>query len=195
MKGSACLLAPRGDAFARTLALELASLFDTVTVTDRREEVPPCRLLLIDLDLPSLSPMATEGLAERRLGYTRRPLAPLPFPVLLRPCPMTEWRRAVLAEDTAATVLYANGRLTLPDGGTVLLTEREAALFSLLYEAGGAPVARDALASAVFPGAAEPEGSLTVYIHYLRKKLERNGKKVILAHRGGGYSLRMESLC
>ena len=127
--------------------------------------------------------------------YTRGEIPSLPFPVLGRPFPMEVWRRAVRGEGQGSAVTYADGRLLLPDGSTVVFTGREDALFSLLYEANGAPVARERLAEAVFPDAAEPEKSLNVYIHYLRKKLEGNGRRAILAHRGGGYSLRREALC
>ncbi len=193
--GTVCLLASRDDAFTRTLELELSESFDTVTVAERAENVPPCHLLVLDLDLAALSPSAAEGMAERCLGYTRGAAHPLPFPVLRRPFPMAAWRRAVRCEDREAAATYGGGRILFPDGSAVLLTGREDALFSLLYEANGAPVARERLTAAVFPDAAEPEKSLNVYIHYLRKKIERNGKRAILAHRGGGYSLRREALC
>ncbi len=195
MKGTACLLAARDDPFTRTLELELAECFDAVTVTDRAEGIPPCHLLVLDLDLTLLPPSAVAAMAERCLGYTRGALPSLPFPVLSRPFPMEEWRRAVRAEGKETAATYTNGCILLPDGSVISLTEREDALFLLLYEADGSPVAREHLAEAVFPDAAAPEKCLNVYIHYLRKKLERNGKRAILAHRGGGYSLRREALC
>ena len=195
MKGAACLLAPKGDPFAHTLALELAEIFETVTVTEDAEAIPPCHLAVIDLDLSARTEAVGEGLAERRLGYSRREHTSLPFPFLLRPFAMADFRAAARAENVDAPAAYTGGRLLLPDGSTVLFTEREDALFRLLYEADGRPLGRDLLAATVFPDAAEPEKSLNVYIHYLRKKIERNGQRVILSHRGGGYSLRMESLC
>lgn len=195
MKGTACLFASRSDPFTRTLELELSEIFAAVTVTDQAERIPPSHLLVLDLDLAPLSPSVAEGMAERCLGYTRKTPPTLSFPVLCRPFSMSAWRRAVLGEDVAIAATYTRGRLLLPDGSTVALTGREDALFALLYEADGAPVTRERLTAVVFPDAAEPEKSLNVYIHYLRKKIEKSGKRAILSHRGGGYSLRKEALC
>lgn len=184
MKRLACLLADRGDPFTETLEIELSDVFETVRVLARDEEAPPCSLLVADLDyaLPS-------SRGERRIGYTREGRE-APFPVLERPFRMAELRRLLTAsEDEGVLAPSADFRTLTLDGVTLSLTEREAQLFRLLYEADGAPVSRDTLARALFPEAENADGSLTVYIHYLRKKLERNGKRRLRAHRGGGYSL------
>lgn len=189
MSGLCVLLAPRDEDLTRTLELELSDVFDEVTVCESTEGIAGASLLVVDLDIPELSLKGTEGVAERRLGYSRRADATAPFPVLHRPFRMEEWRRAVQTPDAPVLSMNKDGTAVLLDGESVALTSREAALLSLLFEADGRPVSREALTRAVFPDADDPDASLNVYVHYLRKKLERNRKRVILAHRGGGYSL------
>ena len=179
MTGLACLLADRSDPFTETLLLELRAVFSHVRLLARGEEIPPSALLLCDLDYAT----PEGGGAGRCIGYSRE----LPCDVR-RPFRMEELRRLLTGAPTAALLPSADFRTVTVEGETVALTEREAALLALLHRAGGAPIERAALA-AVFEGAEDAEGSLSVYIHYLRKKLERNGKRRILAHRGGGYSL------
>ena len=189
MRGLCVLLAPGEEDFTRTLELELSEIFDRVAVCESAKGFTGASILVVDLDTPALSLKATEGVAERRLGYSRRADVTAPFPVLLRPFRMEAWRRAVQMPDTPVLSMSEDGTAVLLDGETVALTAREAALLSLLFRAEGRPVSRAALTSAVFPDADDPDASLNVYIHYLRKKLERNRKRVILAHRGGGSSL------
>ena len=184
MRGLACLLADRDDPFTGTLEVELSEVFSSVRVLARGEDVPPCALLLIDLDYaPSVL------LGERRIGYARKEGKP-PFPFLLRPFRIEELRALLpLSGDTAPLTPSPDYRTVTVAGETLALTEREAALLRLLYEANGEPIPRSALAAAVFPEADVPEDSLAVYICYLRKKLERDGTHRLLAHRGKGYSL------
>jgi two-component system OmpR family response regulator len=59
-------------------------------------------------------------------------------------------------------------------------------------QAKGTPVTRAQLLAAVWGEGETDEGVVTVYLHYLRKKLERHGKKMIYAVRGHGYALREE---
>ena len=188
MKGLACLLAPLQDPFAVMLAVELSRHFPRVRHLAPDEDVPPCALLIVDLDSPP--PRIPED--GRRIGYTREGLT-APFPTLSRPFPMAALRRLILHDEEAAPLSVSTDLRTVTvEGEAVALTEREAALFRLLYEANGAVVPRDVLCRAVFPEAREGEDALNVYIHYLRKKLERNRRRLIRAHRGGGYSLLTE---
>lgn len=186
MKGLICLLADRTEDFSRTVELELSELCERVLTVDDPEKIPPCELLVIDLDHARV-PQHTE--AARRIGYARRERA-VGFPFLLRPFRMAALRALVANEEAEASLRPSGNYRTVTVGSeTVALSEREALLFRLLYEAGGEAVSREALARAVFPNAEAPEDSVNVYIHYLRKKLERNKKRLIRAHRGGGYSL------
>lgn len=66
------------------------------------------------------------------------------------------------------------------------LTPTEEKLFSLLKQAGGAPVSRELLLKEVW-GEGGTEGLLNLYIHYLREKLEKDGQRRIFSARGKGY--------
>ena len=186
MKGLVCLLADRTDDFTRTVELELSALCERVLTVDGGDGIPPCELLVIDLDY-ARAPLHTE--AARRIGYTRRERT-LGFPILIRPFRMAALRALLCEENTEEPLRPSGDYRTVTVGSeTIVLSDREALLFRLLYEANGAVVARSRLAEAVFPNADAPEDSVNVYIHYLRKKLERNKKRLIRSHRGGGYSL------
>ena len=54
-------------------------------------------------------------------------------------------------------------------------------------------MSREKLLRSVWDGKASP-GVVNVYIHYLRQKLERSGKKVIAASRNEGYRINPELL-
>ena len=66
------------------------------------------------------------------------------------------------------------------------LTPTEARLFDALKRAEGLPVSREALSLAAF-GDEKEDGRLNLYIHYLRRKIETDGRKRIFACRGKGY--------
>ena len=69
-----------------------------------------------------------------------------------------------------------------------LLSPTEERLYRTLLAASPDFVDRNTLIRAVF-GDEEDDGRLNLYIHYLRKKIETDGKKRIFAHRGKGYSI------
>ena len=192
MKGLACLLANGSDAFTEALLLELSEHFFRVRLLLKENEIPKAELLLVDLDYisPSLPPVS-EG--QRLIGYTRAQGLVYPFPVLHRPFPMESLRRLIDGSE-GILLLHPDGdfRTVFVMGEAVSLTEREAAILRLLWLAEGNPVERSRLMEEVFPSAETPESSLNVYIHYLRKKIERSHKRLIHSHRGGGYSLLIE---
>ena len=189
MKGLVCLLADRTEDFSRTVELELAALYERVLTVADPVKIPPCDLLVIDLDHARV-PQHTE--AARRIGYTRRERT-VAFPILVRPFRMAALRALVTLEEGEVSIRPSSDWRTVTVGSeAIALSDREARIFALLYEAGGAVVSRRTLAEAVFPEAEAPEDSINVYIHYLRKKLERNKKRLIRAHRGGGYSLLID---
>ncbi len=74
-----------------------------------------------------------------------------------------------------------------------VLSPIEQKLFSLLIEAGEAGADRETLLHAIWGEKADP-GLLTVYICYLRKKLEHDGKKRIFSLRGKGYKYCADDL-
>ena len=187
MIGPVTLLAEPQDDFTRLLALEIAALGARCEIAATLEECAASACLVVDLDR---TPVVSAELSPRRIGYTRGDRR-ADFPVLHRPFRMAALRALLTEEEEgeARLVPSADFHTVVTQGGdTVHLSEREAALFGYLYRAAGAPVPREVLAAAVFPEAAAPADAVTVYIHYLRKKLERNGRRVITARRGS-YSL------
>jgi DNA-binding response OmpR family regulator len=107
--------------------------------------------------------------------------------------------RALLRRnDDAATALQAGGlRLDLvtrrasgatPEGGDVELSDREAALLATLMGAPGRVFSRAQLLDRAFEGA-ESDGTIDLYVHYLRRKL---GKQVIRTVHGSGYRFGLE---
>ncbi len=75
----------------------------------------------------------------------------------------------------------------LADDAPPLLTPTERLIYDALREASPAVVSRETLSSLAF-GDEDEDGRLNLYIHYLRKKLELDGKKRIFAYRGKGYA-------
>lgn len=107
--------------------------------------------------------------------------------------------RALLRRnDDAATVLQAGGlRLDLvtrrasgatPESEDVELSDREAALLATLMGAPGRVFSRAQLLDRAFEGA-ESDGTIDLYVHYLRRKL---GKQVIRTVHGSGYRFGLE---
>ena len=98
--------------------------------------------------------------------------------------------RELLAGGAPASrlIIERDGRGVILDGERIRLTEREHALLSAIAEGGGDFVGRDELRERAF-GPDMGGGILNVYIHYLREKLEKNGEKLILSSRLGGYRI------
>jgi DNA-binding response OmpR family regulator len=71
------------------------------------------------------------------------------------------------------------------DGAGVELSEREAALLSVLMSAPHRVFTRGQLLDAVFDGV-DSLGAVDTYVHYLRRKL---GRGIVLTVRGTGYRL------
>ncbi|WP_293219137.1 response regulator transcription factor [Mycolicibacterium sp.] len=121
---------------------------------------------------------------------------------LVKPFEVTELLARVRAllrrNDDAATVLQAGGlRLDLltrrvggatPDGEDVELSDRESALLATLMGAPGRVFSRAQLLDRAFDGA-ESDGTIDLYVHYLRRKL---GKQVIRTVHGSGYRYGFE---
>ena len=107
--------------------------------------------------------------------------------------------RALLRRnDDAAIIVQAGGlRLdlvtrrasgTTPEGLEVELSDREAALLAELMGAPARVFTRAQLLDRAFDGA-ESDGTIDLYVHYLRRKL---GKQVIRTVHGSGYRFGLE---
>lgn len=170
-------------AFAHMLRLELEEGGHRVSVTADEGRLPTAELYIVDRDR-----YATPLPGGRVLAYGRQ--IATGKDVLHRPFSLTALAAAVATPTAARGLTLAEGAAIL-DGERIPLTGREHALLACLLGAGGAPVSRRDLFSAVWAGEGD-DGVVTVYLHYLRKKLERGGKKLLYAVRGRGYALRME---
>jgi DNA-binding response OmpR family regulator len=107
-------------------------------------------------------------------------------------------RRRSAGEREANELSFANGDLkinflsreVIVRGQVVELTPKEFALLALLAQNAGRVLTRSELISQAWgPEYGEANESLKLYIHYLRKKIERNVQKpeFILTSRGVGY--------
>ena len=83
--------------------------------------------------------------------------------------------------------LSENGCYAEFSGERIKLTDLEFRLLSVLIERDGF-VSRDELMSSLWNNECD-DGALNVYIYYLRRKLEKNGSKVIISSRMGGYKI------
>ena len=183
MAESICILSCEAE-FSQMLRLELEDAGYTVSVTQRKKRLPRADVYLIDRDTFSITPPAHRVLAYGRGKpsegvYLSRPFA-LPDLLSALHTPKREQGLVMVAEERA---VYLNGT-------RIPLSVKEYALLACLLRANGAPVSRKHLLCEVW-GEGQREGVVTVYLHYLRKKLERGGKKILYAVRGG-YALRLE---
>ena len=185
MRYDICILSDDAS-FSRMLMLELTDRGRRVTLTDSEGALPEAEIYLIDADrYPDAAPNGRVlrygfSVAEDGEGALRRPFT-----------------LTALAEATAGGAVR-RGLFLLPkecavrlDGAHIRLTRLEYALLARLAAADGAPVAKEALRREVF-GEESDEGVVNVYIHYLRRKLEGGGRRLIYALRGQGYALRRE---
>jgi DNA-binding response OmpR family regulator len=78
-------------------------------------------------------------------------------------------------------------------GKSVDLSPKEYALLELLMRNAGQVLSRDQILERVWGYDAEPEGNVVdLYVHYLRRKLDRNGTpSIIQTVRGAGYLVRV----
>ena len=84
--------------------------------------------------------------------------------------------------------LLNDGRHALLFGEKIKLTEVEYKLLFELLSAEGKYVSRESLLQNVW-GDGFDSGVVNVYVHYLRNKLERDGRKIILSSRKEGYKI------
>ncbi len=91
-----------------------------------------------------------------------------------------------------------DGKSVYLSGERIRLTDVEYKLLSVLLSSDTEFTTRKKLLDEVWGGDAD-EGVVNVYVHYLRRKLEKDGKKIILSSRKEGYSIdkkyRGEKIC
>ena len=97
-----------------------------------------------------------------------------------------EGGKGVLRRPFTYAELYAAIDAALESDEGSALSETEKRLLSLLKEARGEPLSREALIRGVW-GDGGSDGLLSLYVHYLRQKLEKDGRRRIFSARGKGY--------
>ncbi len=180
-----CVLS-REPACARLLTLWLEDAGFSVCVAASPDNLPPADVCLYDADA-----FPPPSFAGRRIAYGRalsdtgstlhRPLLCRSLLVAVRG---GEGQRG-LRPDPAARAALLGGR-------QIPLSEKEYALFSALWAAHGGAVAQEDLLAAGWgtcAGTMDP-GILAVTLHSLRRKVEGDGRRRIVAVRGRGYALR-----
>lgn len=178
-----CILSDE-ESFSRMLYLELTDRGQRVAVVSSPDDLPTCALCFVDADR---FPEFSANCRTVRYGRCVSPADPVglhrPFPIseAVGFCEGHAVRRGILLPEGAAAVLL--------DGEHIPLSRLEYALISRLLAEQGSFVSRSTLFCEVFGGEGD-EGIVNVYIHYLRKKLERDGIRRILALRGKGYAIQ-----
>ena len=99
--------------------------------------------------------------------------------------------KIVESSDSAAIeyiTLSGDGRNVYLGQEKIKLTDVEYRLLEALLSADGDFVTRENLLSSIW-GDGFDSGVVNVYVHYLRGKLERDGRKIILSSRKEGYGI------
>ena len=172
--------------FSRKLALELAPLGFALTLSDVPRDAwdRSDALLLIDCDTVEMEKYPEGALLFSRRGGEGVISLPLPLGAL----------RSLLEGGTGSElVLNERERTVTVFGRVTRLTAIEYGMLLRLISAGGEVVSKEELRQTLFEGDATP-GAVSVYIHYLRQKLELGGEKIILATRGVGYAIAKKFL-
>ncbi len=135
---------------------------------------------VIICDTDTESPVAEADIRLIRLCRTNADGA------YLLPMPRGELSRLVL-DDTPPIQLLPSDKSVIFEGQRIRLTAQEYKLIELLYSGRGEYVSRERITAEVFGTGGD--SLINVYIHYLRKKLEINGQRLILASRKHGYKI------
>ena len=181
-----CIVSAEAD-FCRLLCYELEDRGLRVACVDSQQAAAEVSAdsYLVDADRFSFVPGA-----GRVICYGRTlPDAPPPHEQWHRPFSLSLLGSLLHGGAQRGLVLQSGEQAVLLDGERIALTDREYACLQCLLAADGAPVSREELHRVVWQGE-QDIGVVTVYLHYLRKKLERHGKRLIYAIRGRGYALR-----
>lgn len=99
---------------------------------------------------------------------------------------------SALSEKKSDALVLLGEKMVSLNERRIKLTDVEYSLLSLLVKK-RAFVSRDEILRVVWNGDADG-GVVNVYIHYLREKLESDGKRVIISSRREGYKIREDLL-
>ncbi|MBQ1244968.1 MAG: winged helix-turn-helix transcriptional regulator [Clostridia bacterium] len=187
MKYDVCIVT-KDKLYSQWILLELSSVGNSVCFSDSFSSAPSANLYIIDTDTANPSHKVGAraiffGTSRRKSGekgvYLERPFSKKElFDATQRANGDGDIKKERTA-DKKGVITY-NGR-------EIALTQKEYELYSLLAEAKGDCVTRELLSERLW---GRYDGvSLNLYVHYLRQKLECDGKRAIRSHRGKGYSI------
>lgn len=131
-----------------------------------------------DLDTERTAPIPQKTTVLRFSRRSDTDAYPIPTPIDLV-------ERLILG-DSCGIDLDPKERTVSIGSRKVALTEMEYALLERLLIAEGETVTQEELLQDVWHGEAGA-GAVTVYIHYLRQKLETGGERILRIKRGQGY--------
>lgn len=192
MKNDVCIVTA-DRIYAQWILLELTKYKKSVVVSSTFSNAPSASVYIIDTDTvpPSykgaskfiffgMSPKKTK---EKSIYLTR----PFTAQELIDAYETVDkGEKEAICSNQPIEASKGKNRISHADTD-ISLTEKEYALYSILKEAKGKPVSREALCEALW--GKSDDNSLNLYIHYLRQKLEADGTKAIRSHRGKGYSI------
>ncbi len=165
------------------LRWELSEIFDRIEVTALAGGHADAYIFDCRLDAPIPQDEACYYLTEDAdPALPAERCLPLPLPLGLAA------KKMQASEAPTPLVLLEKEHSLRLYGEEIRLTEVEFSLLCALVGAKGQFLGREALRAAVW-GTEGTDGLLSVYIHYLREKLERGGEKVILSSRKAGYAI------
>lgn len=129
--------------------------------------------------------------------FISRSCVPGAYPIPLSLEDIENAVNSVEKRDTCSLILLKEDRAVKLFGEVIPLTDVEFRVLEMLaYAPVKEYVSRERLIREVWDGACDG-GVVSVYIHYLRSKLEKNGDKVIISSRREGYRLdeRIKVIC
>ncbi len=191
----ACVISKNAD-FAQFVRLTLLEKIRPVTIVSGTD-IPTSDIYVVDLDTVE-PPTDLCGKVLLCSAVLPRPVnsphlwADRPF----RPARLLALLDLTEDKDAPALIPYHDRPCVLANDREIMLSAKEHALLMALWDVRGTYVSREELLSRVWGDEETDPGVVNVYIHYLRRKLETDGQKRILASRGRGYMIKKEeALC
>jgi hypothetical protein len=188
MRYNACVIS-RDHAFSQFVRLTLLERVRSVAVASDANAIPEAERYVVDLDTVSLP----GGLSGKVLCCSATMERPSDFSYLWADRPFRPARLLALLdlvdEPDEELSLVPERHAAMLAGEEISLSVREYELLVTLLEAGGEYLTREELLHRVWGEEESDQGVVNVYIHYLRRKLERGGQRFLLSARGRGYAI------
>ena len=188
-----CIIAP-DEGLSRLLLSECRDLRKAAALSDGTGALPTAPLYIIDADFYPDLPEAGDIIRSARTAVdATEEKDARTVTTLSRPFSLSRLRRLLSGGEVADTLSLLPEHTAVRLGARVVeLTPTEYACLSCLFAAEGKPVSRKELYAAVWGDGPLKNELINLYLHYLRKKLEVDGRRFIYAVRGRGYLLKRE---